>query len=69
MAQSYDWDIYDRQHHDDEYEWEIHHRDCPNGGGDLSGDATAVGVEQSENNPEYNTACKCLNPLLGSGRE
>lgn len=63
MPQGYDWYIYG-----DGEPAEIHHKDCPEGGDDYTGDSNAVGVTKSEDDDDYDTSCTCLDPLLGSDR-
>lgn len=57
--------------HDEPYE--IHHKDCSERdphGDDATGDSTAAGVETAANaDEEFDLACSCLDPLLGSDRD
>lgn len=59
----YDWNLFGDK------PYEIHHKDCPDPEGDAHGDANATGVTKSEDDPEYDVSCQCLDPLLGSDRD
>jgi DNA-directed RNA polymerase subunit RPC12/RpoP len=65
MARDYDWDLFDLE----DEQVEIHHQDCtfapdePN-----TGDANSEGVTDAQHRDEYDTSCRCLDPLLGKER-